>query len=280
MSIHLGPLTLEGPAILASGLRGNTPQSLEEVYKSGAGATVTKSLTVNPREGNPEPNFVPVDGGGYVNAIGLNNGGAHQFARALGRPSFPVIVSMAGSSPDDFAEMIPLFDGVAGFELNLSCPHAEHLGREVGDNPKLVQDIVSTAKKVAHTTPVFAKVGPSMMPGVDVAIKAGIDGITAINTVPALALDDAGRPLLSHGTGGLSGKPIKPIALRTIHDIRVRHGNTIPIMGCGGICNAKDVFQFLQVGATAVQIGTAAMHNLSVFQEINEAWTAPQALQA
>ena len=269
-TIHVGPLALERPAILASGLRGSTLDSLEEAYRAGAGAVITKSLTVSPREGYPEPNFVSIGEGGYINAIGLQNAGAANFARTLNNPPFPVIVSLAGESPEDFAQMIPLFQDAAGFEINLSCPHVEGFGRDVGEDPALVAEIVHTAKQAARDIPVFAKVGPNMASGVDVAVEADIDGITAINTIPAMKFDvETGKPVISHKTGGLSGKPIKLVAIRTVYDIKSKHPN-VPVMGCGGICDARDAMEFMIAGASAVQIGTAAMNSLDVFRSINE----------
>ena len=263
---QLRSLNMRNPVVLASGLRGDTPENLKAAYDAGAGAVVTKSVTLKPREGYPKPNFVPSRGGGWLNAIGLRNDGAAEFARRLGSPDFPVIVSLAGSDPDDFTAMIGMFERPIAYELNLSCPHAAGLGTDVGDDSTLTAQIVRAAKK-ASDVPVFVKIGSNMEGSAAEAIKAGADGLTAINTVPALEVDiDTGKPTLSAGRGGLSGPPILDIALRTVSRMVRAHG--VPVMGCGGVSTWEDAAMFLQTGAFAVQVGTAAIHEPEVLGRI------------
>lgn len=262
----LGSLELRSPVILASGLQGDTPQKLKEAYDTGVGAVVTKSVTMEPRPGHPEPNLVKGENGGWINAIGLKNVGARLFAKRLGRPDYPVIVSLAGNDPSDFVRMIGMFDCAAAFEINLSCPSVDAFGYNVGDDTSLTAKIIRAAKS-ATDVPVFAKIAYTMWQSTDAFVKAGADGITAINTVPAMSIDiTTGKPELGNGMGGLSGPPIKGTAIYTVHKISEMHD--IPIMGCGGISSWRDAAEFLLAGADAIQVGSAAMDRISVLHDI------------
>jgi len=160
---------------------------------------------------------------------------------------------------------------VKAYELNLSCPHVAHVGLEVGDDPGLVKEIVSTVKNSTNV-PAIAKVGlgtSNYLNTVSAAIDSGIDAITAINTVRAMAIDvKTKRPILSNKFGGLSGTPIKPIALRCVYEISSKFD--IPIIGCGGISTWQDAVEFFLAGASAVQLGSAIGDNwIGVFDDIN-----------
>ena len=252
------PLKLRNPVILASGILGDSPENLRAAYDAGAGAVVTKSVTLDDRKGNPEPTLVQ-EGEGWLNSVGLKNPGAKAFASKLGSPDYPVIVSLAGSIPDEFAEMAGLFGGVAAFELNMSCPNVHGFGNDVGQDPRLTGEIVSAVKSCTDL-PVFVKVGMDMGDTVKAAVDAGADGITAINTIPAMHMDTAtGLPTFQNRRCGLSGPPIKPIALNEVY--RIAHTHDIPVMGCGGVSSGADALSFLQAGAWAVQVGSAAMMN-------------------
>ena len=265
MMTRLGPLDLRNPVILASGLQGDTPEKLKAAYDAGAGAVVTKSVTIQPRQGYPEPRFVKLEDNGWINAIGLGNVGAKEFARQLGTPTYPVIVSLAGSDPSDYTSMIGMFDGVAAFEINLSCPCVDDF---IGDVPLLAADIIGAAKS-ATDLPIFAKISHTMYKSVDVFIRAGIDGITAINTIPAMGINIKTRkPLISNVQGGLSGPPIKNIAINTVNKLSKLYD--VPIMGCGGVSSWRDAAEFVLAGAVAVQVGSAAMDDLSVLGSISE----------
>jgi len=260
--------------MLASGILGISLDVFNRLYRSGAGAVVTKSLSKEPWEGYPNPTIFSVNGGGWINAVGLSNPGAPNFAKMIEpNTEVPIIVSLVGSIPEDFEFMIKEFANckVAGFELNLSCPHVAKVGLEVGDDPELVKKIVSTAKKSTNV-PVIAKVGlgtTNYLDTVRVAIESGIDAITAINTVRAIAIDvETQRPILSNKFGGLSGTPIKPIALRCVYEISSKYN--IPIIGCGGISSWEDAVEFFLAGASAVQIGSAVGDNwMNIFDDIN-----------
>jgi len=260
--------------MLASGILGISLDVFNRIYRSGAGAVVTKSLSKEPWEGYPNPTIFSVGGGGWINAVGLSNPGAPNFAKMIeNNKDVPIIVSLVGSIPEDFEFMINEFANcaVTGYELNLSCPHVAKVGLEVGDDPELVKKIVSTVKK-STKVPVIAKVGlgtTNYLDTVGIAIDSGIDAITAINTVRAMAVDvDTQQPILSNKFGGLSGTPIKPIALRCVYEISSKYD--IPIIGCGGISTWEDAVEFFLAGASAIQIGSAVGDRwVDVFNEIN-----------
>jgi dihydroorotate dehydrogenase (NAD+) catalytic subunit len=260
--------------MLASGILGISLDVFNRLYRAGAGAVVTKSLSVEPWEGYPNPTIFGVNGGGWINAVGLSNPGAPNFAKIIeSNKDVPIIVSLVGSIPEDFEMMVRQFQNcnVTAYELNLSCPHVAKVGLEVGDDPELVRKIVSTVKNTTNV-PVIAKVGlgtTHYLNTVSAAIDSGIDAITAINTIRAMAIDvETQRPILSNKFGGLSGTPIKPIALRCVYEISSKHD--IPIIGCGGISTWEDAVEFILAGASAIQLGSAIGDNwIRVFNDIN-----------
>ena len=274
LSTSIGTLKLERPTILASGILGISLDVFNRIYRAGAGAVVTKSLSKEPWDGYPNPTIFSVKGGGWLNAVGLSNPGAPNFAKIISEnKNVPIIVSLVGSIEEDFEFMIKQFQGIkiSAFELNLSCPHVAKVGLEVGDDPELVKKIVTAVKSSANV-PVIAKVGlgtTNYLETVDAACKAGIDAITAINTLRAMAIDvETQRPILSNKIGGLSGTPIKPIAVRCVYEISSQYD--IPIIGCGGISSWDDAIEFILAGASAVQIGSAIGDSwIEVFDEIN-----------
>jgi len=274
ISTKIGSLSLERPTILASGILGISLDVFNRIYKAGAGAVVTKSLSKEPWDGYANPTIFSVKGGGWLNAVGLSNPGAENFAKMIEpNKDVPIIVSLVGSIEDDFEFMIKQFENckVAAFELNLSCPHVAKVGLEVGDDTDLVGKIVKTVKAQTQA-PVFAKVGlgtTDYLETVSAAVEAGADGITAINTLRAMAIDvETERPILSNKIGGLSGTPIKPIAVRCVYEISSKFN--IPIIGCGGISTWEDAVEFILAGSSAVQIGSAVGENwIQVFDEIN-----------
>lgn len=273
ISTNVGPIKLERPTMLASGILGISLDVFARLYKEGAGALVTKSLSKEPWEGYPNPTIIGVKSG-YLNAVGLSNPGAPYFAKMISsNTTIPIIVSLVGSVPDDFTFMIKQFENirVLAYELNLSCPHVEKVGLEVGDDPELVTKIVSEVKK-ASKIPVIAKVGlgsSDYLETVRASCEAGIDAITAINTIRAMAIDvETTRPILSHKIGGLSGTPIKPIAVRCVYEIASKFD--VPIIGCGGISSWEDAVEFMLAGASAIQIGSAVAEKwVGVFSKIN-----------
>jgi dihydroorotate dehydrogenase (NAD+) catalytic subunit len=275
LSTSIGQIKLERPTILASGILGISLDVFNRIYRAGAGAVVTKSLSKEPWEGYSNPTIFSVNGNGWLNAVGLSNPGASYFAKMISQnQDVPIIVSLVGSTEDDFDFMVKQFENVKvlAYELNLSCPHVAKVGLEVGDDPELVKKIVKKIKSVTKV-PVIAKVGlgtTHYLDTVAAACDAGIDAITAINTLRAMAIDvETQRPILSNKIGGLSGTPIKPIAVRCVYEISSEY--KIPIIGCGGISNWKDAVEFLLAGASAVQIGSAVGDGwIDVFDEINK----------
>lgn len=275
LSTSIGQIKLERPTILASGILGISLDVFNRIYRAGAGAVVTKSLSKEPWEGYSNPTIFSVNGNGWLNAVGLSNPGASYFAKMISQnQDVPIIVSLVGSTEDDFDFMVKQFENVKvlAYELNLSCPHVAKVGLEVGDDPELVKKIVKKIKSVTKV-PVIAKVGlgtTHYLDTVAAACDAGIDAITAINTLRAMAIDvETQRPILSNKIGGLSGTPIKPIAVRCVYEISSEY--KIPIIGCGGISDWKDAVEFLLAGASAVQIGSAVGDGwIDVFDEINK----------
>ena len=275
IATSIGKIQLDKPVMLASGILGISLDVFNRLYASGAGAVVTKSLSTAPWEGYPNPTIFSVKGGGWINAVGLSNPGASNFAKMIEpNQDVPIIVSLVGSVPEDFETMIKEFENckVKAYELNLSCPHVAKVGLEVGDDPGLVKKIVTTVKN-ATNIPVIAKVGlgtSNYLNTVSNAVDSGIDAITAINTVRAMAIDvETKRPILSNKFGGLSGTPIKPIALRCVYEISSKYD--IPIIGCGGVSTWEDAVEFFLAGASAVQLGSAIGDNwVGVFDDINK----------
>jgi len=274
LSTSIGTLTLERPTILASGILGISLDIFERLYRSGAGAVVTKSLSKEPWEGYVNPTIFSVKGGGWLNAVGLANPGATEFSNMISKShDVPIIVSLVGSTEDDFDFMIKQFENckISAYELNLSCPHVAKVGLEVGDDVELVKKIVKKVKSNTNV-PVIAKVGlgtTNYLDTVGAACEAGADGITAINTIRAMAIDvETQKPILSNKIGGLSGTPIKPIAVRCVYEISSKFD--VPIIGCGGISTWQDAVEFILAGASAVQFGSVlGEHWTEVFAEIN-----------
>ena len=242
--------------------------------KSGAGAVVTKSVGIKPRKGYSNPTVVQASCG-LINAMGLPNPGINEFTKEIREAeNFDVtlIVSVYGFSAEEYARVAEkaVGAGADAVELNVSCPHVTETGSEIGQNPKLLAEVIKEVKTVVEK-PVFVKLCPNVTNIADiaeVAVKAGVDAITAINTVKAMAIDaETAFPILSNKMGGLSGPAIKPIAVRCVYEIYERV--KLPIIGCGGITNWRDAVEFLLAGASAVQIGTAvAIKGSNVFKNI------------
>lgn len=270
----MGSLRFANPTALASGVHGSSLSKVLQALKMGAGAAVTKSIGVVPREGYPDPTMVEVEGG-MVNAAGLPNPGAAMFSEQLAEvegKSLPIVVSVFGADEAEFTSAVRALDGndFVAYELNLSCPHVSGVGTEVGHLPEEVSR-VTKAVKAATGKPVFAKLSPNTERLVEVAqaaVDAGADGLTAINTVRSFPIDVVkGGPALSHGFGGLSGAAIRPIALRCVYELREQLG--VPIVGCGGVGTWEDAVQFFLAGANMVQLGTSTIKRFDRFNDVN-----------
>ena len=275
IAITLPGLEMENPTMIASGVLGLSSKVFYESLDNGAGAIVTKSVSLNPIEGYRNPTFVAVPYG-YLNAIGLSNPGASAFLDELSllKKNTPIVVSLFADSSSNFKRLAEIMDEscAKAYELNLSCPHVKKGGFEIGHKPKLVNEIVNIVSS-ATKRPIYVKISPNVSDPVEIAKaaeKGGAAAITATNTIRGMAIDvETGVPILTNKVGGLSGPALKPIALRCVYEIS--KNIDIPVIGCGGISNWKDAVEYLMAGASAVQIGSAiANYGTSVFNQISE----------
>jgi dihydroorotate dehydrogenase (NAD+) catalytic subunit len=273
LSVNLAGLQLRNPTMLASGFLGISQDIFNRLYHSGAGAVVSKSISINPIEGYRNPTIFSYEGGSYLNAVGLANPGAEAFSTEIANnKNVPIIVSLVGSSNEEFPTMIKKFNdlNIIGYEINLSCPHVAKMGIEVGEDPEMVSSIVKTIKSNTCKS-VIVKIGVGNVDVVrtaQVAKDAGANAITAINTIRAMSIDlDTSMPVLSSKIGGLSGKSIKPVGVRCVYEIY--KNLEIPVIGCGGIFTWEDAVEFMLAGASAVQLGSAiGYQGISVFSNI------------
>lgn len=270
LSVTLGRLTLKNPIMVASGTFGYAREMQGIVDVARLGAVLPKTITAQPRIGNKPWRTVETSAG-LLNAIGLDNDGVDAFVEGhlpyLRQISTAVIVSVAGRTEDEFvalAEKVGAEAGVAGIELNLSCPNVSG-GIDFGTNAESCRKVVEATRRRTKV-PVFAKLTPNVTRIDEIAKGAadgGADAVCLINTVLGIAVDwRRKKPMLGNGMGGLSGPAIKPIALRCVH--QVARAVDIPIIGIGGIATIDDVMQFLVTGASAVQIGTANYYDPQV----------------
>ena len=268
-------LKLANPTILASGILGYATETLERIVEGGAGAVVTKSVGLKPRVGYANPTIVQTSCG-LINAMGLPNPGIDEFVKEIQEAktalNVPLIVSVYGFAAEEYVKVAKkaINAGADAVELNVSCPHVKETGSEIGQNPRILTEVVEKVKAGVNK-PVFVKLSPnvtSIMEIAEAAAKAGADAITAINTVKAMAIDtETTMPILSNKMGGLSGSAIKPIAVKCVYEIYKQV--KVPIVGCGGIVNWRDAVEFLLAGASAVQIGTAlALKGPSIFKAV------------
>ncbi len=275
LKIELAGLRLRNPLMNASGVFSLTALSLKRLAEAGSGAVVTKSVGLEARTGHPNPTVVEVEYG-LLNSMGLPNPGVdmalREMRKAVTSVDVPVIASVYGFSPQEFREVAKSLNRlpISALELNVSCPHVREVGVEIGQNEDAIAEVVSKVKG-ATRKPIFVKLTPNVTDiarMAEAAERVGASGITAINTVKAMAIDiEMGTPILGGRFGGLSGPAIKPVAVRCVYEIydAVR----IPIIGCGGITRWQDAAEFLMAGASVLQVGTAIMHNdLPVFREI------------
>lgn len=262
LSVDVGRgLRLESPVLVASGTFGYGFDA-EQVDRTALGAIVTKGTTLRPREGNA-PNRIAETPSGMLNAIGLQNPGvdyvARVYAPAWASWKVPVIVNIAGDSVDEYVAVARRLDGVpgiAGLELNISCPNVAN-GLQFGVDPELAAEL-TYAVRAATRLPLWVKLTPNVTDIVAVARAvedAGADVVSAINTFVGMAIDvRRRRPVLSRGSGGLSGPAIKPLALHAVWQVATEV--RIPVIGIGGIMSPDDAIEFLLAGAAAVQLGT------------------------
>jgi dihydroorotate dehydrogenase (NAD+) catalytic subunit len=264
LSVRLGALTLRNPVIAASGCFGYGIEYADVVDLASLGGVAVKGLFLKEREGHPAPRIVETPAG-MLNAIGLQGIGVRRFVdeklpelRARGAT---VIVNVCGTTLDEYAEVSRILsdaEGVAAIELNISCPNIKEGGIQFGCSLNGTFDVVSTVRKVTGL-PLIPKLTPNVTDVASFARAAeegGADAVSLVNTFLAMAIDvETRRPRLSNVMGGLSGPAIRPIAVRMVYECR--EAVRIPIVGMGGIADARDAIEFMIAGATAVQVGTA-----------------------
>lgn len=250
---------------------------MKSIAKGGAGAVVTKSVGLKPREGYANPSVVQTSSG-LINAMGLPNPGIDEFVKEIREAKtllhVPLLVSVFGFSAEQYAEVADkaVAAGANAIELNVSCPHVKDTGSEIGQSPIILSQVIRKVKKSVNK-PVLVKLTPNVANIVEIAKaaeKAGADALTIMNTVKAMAIDvEAMAPILANKVGGLSGPAVRPIAIWNVYNVyeEVR----IPLVGCGGISDWRDAVEFLLAGASAVQIGTAiATLGPSVFHKVTK----------
>jgi dihydroorotate dehydrogenase (NAD+) catalytic subunit len=264
LEIKLGSLTLKNPVIAASGTFGYGEEYAGIIPRGSLGAIVTKGLSLEPRKGNPPPRLAETPSG-MLNAIGLENVGLKTFIREkmpfLRKARCPVLVNIFGATAEEYREMarkLAEVEGVAGLEVNISCPNIKAGGAIFASEAKSVHQVVSKVRR-ATSSFVMVKLSPNVADIVKIARaaeEAGADAVSLINTLTGLAIDVRTRtPVLGNITGGLSGPAIKPIGLRMVW--QVAQCLRIPVVGMGGIVSAEDALEYMIAGATAIQVGSA-----------------------
>lgn len=269
LSVRVGDLTLPNPVGVASGTFGYGAEYESLIDVDALGALYTKAVTPEPRTGNDVPRIVETPCG-MLNSIGLANPGLDAFVRGklpeLRRRRCPVIVNVAGACQDDYVRVVDRLEieaGIAGYEINVSCPNVSHGGMTFGTDPVLVERLTSRIRKAQRPAPLgrrplIVKLSPNVTDISETARAAeagGADGLSCINTLVGMVIDvDHLRPVLARGTGGLSGPAIRPVGVACVY--RVARAVRIPVIGLGGILSGPDALQYLLAGASAVQVGT------------------------
>jgi dihydroorotate dehydrogenase (NAD+) catalytic subunit len=266
LSVNFAGIQLKNPVIAASGTFGYGVEFADIVHLGKLGGFVVKGLSKEPMIGNPPPRLWET-AAGMLNAIGLQNIGAQAFLEEK-LPDLRkikdvvVITNIFGYTREDYEYTIQMLnegEGIDAYELNVSCPNTQHGGLQFGMDPRSLDEVVTTAKRVARR-PLIVKLSPnvtSIAQMAYVAQEAGADALSLINTFTAMAIDpETRKPRIANVTAGLSGPAIKPIAVRMVYD--AAHAVKIPVMGMGGIATPPDVVEFMLAGATAVQVGTAS----------------------
>jgi len=268
LSIELAGVHLRNPVIAASGTFGYGEEFERFADLRRIGGICVKGTSARAIEGNLPPRLFPTPSG-MLNSIGLENVGVDAFIRDkmpfLRKAGCAVFVNVFGFNEDEYAEVIDklnVCDGIAAYELNISCPNTKHGGMVFGQNPQMTRHLVSTLKKRSFR-PLFVKLSPNVTDIVELARAAedgGADALTVANTFLAMSIDtDTFKPRIHTITGGLSGPAIRPITLRMVYQCtrEVR----IPVIGLGGIAKAEDAIEYFLAGASAVQVGTANFYD-------------------
>lgn len=264
LRVNIGRMALKNPVMTASGTFGYGTEFADFVDPAALGGIIVKGTTLEPREGNNYPRMVET-ASGMLNCVGLQNKGVHYFCEHI-YPEIEhfntnIVVNVSGSAPEDYAKCAACLAGlprIPAIELNISCPNVKNGGMAFGVTPEGAASVVR-AVRAAWPRTLIVKLSPNVTDIAEIARAAeaeGADALSLINTLMGMAIDvEKRRPLLSIGTGGLSGPAVKPVALRMVW--QVARAVSVPVIGLGGISNATDALEFLIAGASAVQIGTA-----------------------
>jgi dihydroorotate dehydrogenase (NAD+) catalytic subunit len=278
LSVSIGEIQLKNPVIAASGTFGYGVEFEDIVHLDRLGGFVVKGLSKEPMAGNPPPRLYET-AAGMLNAIGLQNIGARAFIdeklpRLREIKDAVVFANVFGYSREDYERTIQILnegEGIAAYELNVSCPNTAHGGIQFGSDARSLDEVVTTARRISRR-PLIVKLSPnvtSMAQMARVAQEAGADALSLVNTFVAMAIDtETRKPRIANVIAGLSGPAIKPIALRMVYD--ASKAVKIPILGIGGISTAADIIEFMLAGATAVQIGTASYWDPRATEKIVE----------
>ena len=287
-AVELGPLRLASPIVAASGTFGHRDEVLKLGDGNRLGAVTVKSLAAFAWDGNPAPRLHAAAGGGMLNSVGLQGPGVDAWIRddwpALRAWRVPVILSIWGRTVDDFVDasrlLGPIADQLAALEINVSCPNVEDSARMFAHSAAATGAVVAAVSNVGTELPIFAKLSPNTWEIVDVAraaVDAGATGLTLVNTLLGMGIDaETRRPQLGNVTGGYSGAPIKPVALRIVHEV-TRALPGVPVIGTGGVSVGVDAIEMLLAGASAVGVGTVTFREPRAVNRIHDeviAWCA------
>jgi dihydroorotate dehydrogenase (NAD+) catalytic subunit len=290
LRVSFAGIQLKNPVIAASGTFGYGIEFEDVVHLNRLGGFVVKGLSAEPMAGNPPPRLYETPAG-MLNAIGLQNIGARAFVeeklpKLRRMKNIVVFANVFGYSREDYERTIEILnegEGIAAYELNVSCPNTFSGGIHFGSDPRSLDEVVNTAKRISRR-PLIVKLSPnvtSIAQMARVSQEAGADAVSLVNTFVAMAIDaETRKPRIANVAAGLSGPAIKPIALRMVYDVAKAVG--IPVIGMGGISTAADIVEFMLAGATAVQIGTASYWDPVATEKIAgelESWCAEHSLQ-
>jgi len=277
LSVNIAGIEMKNPVMTASGTFGYGEEYAAYVDLNRLGAVVTKGLSARPRKGNPPPRICET-ASGMLNAIGLENVGTGAFIKEklpfLRKYDTKIILNIFGNTIEEYIEIAEIFnsvDGIAGLEVNISCPNVKEGGINFGTAPELTARVLGGVRNVT-SLPVIAKLSPNVTDittFAKIAEDSGCNAVSLINTLVGMAVDiKTRRPVLANITGGLSGPAIKPVALKMVW--QTAKAVKIPVIGIGGIMTAEDAIEFFLAGANAVQIGTANFVNPSATIDIIE----------
>ena len=277
LNVKINNLELKNPVMTASGTFGYGLEFADFVALDELGGIIVKGTTLEPRQGNDYPRLAET-AQGMLNCVGLQNKGVDYFCENI-YPQIQnidtnMIVNVSGNSPETYAacaEKIAMLDKIPAIEVNISCPNVKSGGMAFGVTCDGAASVVKAVRKVYHKT-MIVKLSPNVTNIADIARACeaeGADSVSLINTLMGMAVDiEKRKPVLSIRTGGLSGPAVKPVALRMVYD--VAHAVKIPVVGLGGISNAKDAIEFLMCGATAIEIGTANFIDPAVTKKVKD----------